>query len=102
MQNDYEQLDSRYLYHVLSSEKFFEYNDGKSKGSKMPRGDKSAIMEYMFVIPTLEKQKEIASTLDEFDKLANDIASGLPAEIEARRRQYEYYRDELLDFREAR
>lgn len=98
VRNDFEQLDSRYLYHVLSSEKFFEYNDGKSKGSKMPRGDKTAIMEYAFVIPAPEKQKEIASTLDEFDKLTNDIASGLPAEIEARHKQYEYYRDKLLSF----
>ena len=39
--------------------------------------------------------------LDKFDKLCNDLTSGLPAEIAARKRQYEYYRDKLLTFRKA-
>ena len=98
IENDFDQLDNRYLYHVLSSERFFKYDNGKSKGSKMPRGDKTAIMEFTFTIPTLEKQKETSSILDEFDKLTNDITSGLPAEIEARHKQYEYYRNKLLSF----
>ena len=56
--------------------------------------------EFVFSIPTLEKQKEIVKTLDRFDKLCNDISDGLPAEIEARQKQYEYYRDKLLTFKE--
>ena len=51
-------------------------------------------------IPTIEKQTRIVSILDRFDKLCNDISEGLPAEIEARRKQYEYYRDKLLSFKE--
>ena len=43
-------------------------------------------------VPSLEKQKQIVSILDKFEKLTNDISVGLPAEIEARRKQYEYYR----------
>jgi len=50
--------------------------------------------------PDLEKQKEIVKTLDKFDKLVNDISEGLPAEIEARKQQYEYYRNKLLTFKE--
>ena len=51
-------------------------------------------------IPSLEEQARIVSILDRFDTLCNDISSGLPAEIEARRRQYEYYRDKLLTFKD--
>ncbi len=49
-------------------------------------------------IPSLEKQKQIVSILDKFEKLTNDISIGLPAEIEARHKQYEYYRNKLLTF----
>ena len=52
-------------------------------------------------LPTLEKQAEVVFLLDKFDKLCNDLTSGLPAEIAARKRQYEYYRDKLLTFRKA-
>ena len=52
-------------------------------------------------VPTLEEQERIVAILDKFDALMNDLGSGLPAEIKARRQQYEHYRDRLLDFREA-
>jgi type I restriction enzyme S subunit len=51
-------------------------------------------------VPPLEEQARIVSILDRFDALVNDITHGLPAEIEARRKQYEYYRDKLLTFKE--
>ncbi len=51
-------------------------------------------------IPSLEEQERIVAILDKFDALVNDISQGLPAEIEARRKQYEYYRDKLLTFKE--
>lgn len=56
----------------------------------MPRGSKSAIMNYSIPIPPLEIQHEIVKILDTFTKLE--------AELEARRRQYHYYRDQLLSF----
>ena len=49
-------------------------------------------------VPPLEVQARIVAILDRFDTLCNDLTSGLPAEIEARRQQYEYYRDQLLTF----
>lgn len=52
-------------------------------------------------VPSLEEQARIVATLDKFDALVNDLSSGLPAEIAARRKQYEYYRDRLLTFKEA-
>ena len=48
----------------------------------------------------IEEQQRIVGILDRFDKLCNDISEGLPAEIEARQKQYEYYRDKLLTFKE--
>ena len=55
-------------------------------------------------IPFVQKaeQKRIAAILDKFDALVNDLSSGLPAEITARRKQYEYYRDRLLTFTPAK
>lgn len=51
-------------------------------------------------VPPIEEQQRIVDILDRFDALVNDISSGLPAEIAARRKQYEYYRDQLLTFKE--
>ena len=60
----------------------------------------SNVMEKIKVpIPPLEEQCRIVSILDRFDALCNDLTSGLPAEIEARKKQYEYYRDKLLSFK---
>lgn len=53
-------------------------------------------------VPSLEQQQRIVGILDRFDTLCNDITSGLPAEIEARQKQYEYYRDKLLSFKELK
>lgn len=89
----------RYLYCILSSHSFFEYDNSYSKGAKMPRGDKQKVMEYVFGIPSLSEQQHIVDILDRFDTLTNDLTQGLPAEIEARQQQYEYYRDQLLTFK---
>ena len=64
----------------------------------MPRGDKGAVMKYRIPIPPLEVQQKIVSILDRFDALCNDLTNGLPAEIAARKKQYEHYRDKLLTF----
>ncbi|MDN5351536.1 MAG: type restriction enzyme subunit [Clostridiales bacterium] len=53
-------------------------------------------------VPSLQEQERIVAILDRFETLVNDITQGLPAEIEARRKQYEYYRDRLLTFKEVR
>ena len=58
------------------------------------------IRKFSIPLPSLEEQNRIVSILDRFDALCNDLTSGLPAEIEARRKQYEYYRDKLLTFKD--
>lgn len=94
-------ISPRFLYHILSSERFFLYDVRNSKGAKMPRGDKKAVMQFEIPLPPLEVQRQIVQILDRFDALCNDLTQGLPAEIEARRKQYEYYRDQFLTFKRA-
>ena len=55
---------------------------------------------FPVAVPPMEEQDRVADVLDRFDALVNDISSGLPAEIAARRAQYEHYRDRLLSFPE--
>jgi len=94
------ELNSKFLYYLLSSDLFFEYNMQFAKGAKMPRGDKSSIMKYKIPIPPIAEQERITGILDKFDALVNDLSVGLPAEIAARQKQYEYYRNMLLSFNE--
>ena len=58
------------------------------------------ILNISIAIPTIEEQQKITDILDRFDSICNDLSIGLPAEIEARKKQYEYYRDKLLTFKE--
>ena len=91
-------MENKYLYYILSDDRFFYYNVQYSKGSKMPRGDKQAIMQYKFILPSLTEQKRIVSVLDNFNTLTNSLSEGLPKEIELRQKQYEYWREQLLNF----
>lgn len=91
-----------FLYQVLASDRFFNYDMQNSKGAKMPRGNKEKVMEYTFALPTLERQREIVLLLNKFEIAFNDLQSELPAEIESRQKQYEYYRDKLLTFKELK
>lgn len=95
-----DQVNPRYLYHCLASEEFFEYAVQTSKGAKMPRGDKASILKYPVHVPSLTRQSEVVSILDKLDVLVHDVTMGIPAEIAARRKQYEYYRNKLLTFKE--
>ena len=71
-----------------------------SEGGTIPRLYNDNIAKAVIAVPPIEEQKRIVSILDCFDAISNDLTSGLPAEIEARQKQYEYYRDKLLSFKE--
>jgi type I restriction enzyme S subunit len=86
------QLLSEFLYYLLSSDGFFAYDMQHAKGAKMPRGSKEAILKYQSPVPPLVSHREMVQVLDNFTELE--------AELEARRRQYRYYRDALLTFAE--
>ena len=61
--------------------------------------DMAKFKKLMIPIPPMAEQRRIVAILDKFEVLVNDISEGLPAEVAARRRQYEYYRDQLLTFK---
>ena len=91
--------DFRYVYYCIAS--CYEQLRNLGRGA---RGDLnvSIIKSFEIPLPALDEQRYVADILDRFDALVNDISSGLPAEIAARRAQYEYYRDRLLSFPEKK
>ena len=69
-------------------------------GAAQPKLNHKNLNKIKIPLPILEEQEKIVTILDHFDTLCNDLTTGLPAEIEARKKQYEYYRDKLLSFQE--
>ena len=67
----------------------------------MPQISLPVTEKYEVYLPDIKEQERIVNFLDRFEILINDISEGLPAEIEARRKQYEYYRNKLLSFEEV-
>ena len=63
--------------------------------------DMQKFKNFQIPIPPIKVQNEVVEILDRFDTLTNDIKQGIPAEINARKKQYEYYREQLLTFKEA-
>lgn len=72
---------------------------GISQG-KLALANLSFVRGLKIPLPSIEVQEHTAAILDRFDAICNDLTSGLPAEITARQKQYEYYRDKLLTFKE--
>ena len=70
-------------------------------GGAQPKLNQKNLNRIEIPLPSQERQKYIVEILDRFDTICNDLTSGLPAEIEARQKQYEYYRDKLLTFKEV-
>lgn len=86
-----------WLFHALTA---MNLNQFVSRGAQ-PGLAVSTINNVTIEVPPLHEQTAIGETLDKFDALVNDLSIGLPAELAARRKQYEYYRDKLLTFEEA-
>lgn len=86
----------KYIYYYVCG----QYNEliARKQGA---RGDLNStlVLTLPLLLPPLKEQKRIVETLDRFDALCNGMSEGLPAEIEARQKQYEYYRDKLLSFK---
>lgn len=93
---------NKYLYYYLQSKKALQYFENNKTGSTIKNLGLKALREMKIPFPDRGKQEEIAGKLEKLDKLCNDISDGLPAEIEARQKQYEYYRDKLLTFKELK
>ncbi|PLW01593.1 restriction endonuclease subunit S [Corynebacterium ulcerans] len=89
----------RYVFHWVAKE--YENLRNLGEGSQSNINAKK-VREFSIPLPSLDEQRRIVEVLDKFDALVNDLSSGLPAEIAARRKQYEYYRDQLLTFKELK
>lgn len=90
--------NEKFLYYLLDFAKLEQYKTaGAQPGLSVARLEK-----VVLPVPPIEVQQRIVDILDRFDALCTDISCGLPAEIEARQKQYEYYRDKLLTFKELK
>lgn len=91
-------LNSRFLFHWMQQ---VDLTRLAHDSGAVPSIRKSEMESLCVPVPELPEQQRIVRVLDEFDALVNDLSIGLPAELAARRKQYEYYRDKLLTFEEA-
>lgn len=97
-----ENYEHKYIFYLLKSKYMKDYIQKSIKGSAQPNLNLQQLNDFVIPVPPLEVQQRIVDILDRFDALCNDISSGLPAEIEMRQKQYEYYRDKLLTFKELK
>ena len=91
-----ENIDNKYLFHVLKNNQY--KIDSKVRKASIPRISRESVGNILVPVPELKVQKRIVNVLDNFESICTDLNIGLPAEIEARQKQYEYYRDLLLTF----
>ena len=90
-------INSHYLYYYLKGQyqKFRDISSGEGTRGGL---NLKMIRDFRIPVPSPKIQSRIAKILDNFDSVCNDLNIGLPKEIELRQRQYEYWRDRLLDF----
>lgn len=90
---------SSWVYYVLCTSIFYDYVDKFQQGTSYPSISDNNVKKFKIPIPSLQTQQKVVEILDKFDTLVNSITEGLPREIELRRKQYEHYREILLNFK---
>ena len=95
-----DEVSNRYIKHWINTENFWEQVRKNVHGSAKVNLNTGWLKDFKIKVPTLDEQNKIVMQLDRLEEISKDISSGLPAEIEARRKQYDYYRDLLLNFKE--
>ena len=88
----------KYLSYYFHTTMFYAQKVRLAHGTKVIEVTPDRLYDVVIPLPSLEEQNRIVEILDRFDALCNDITEGIPAEIEAREKQYAYYRDKLLAF----
>ena len=91
-----------FLYYLLSSDYVQKQMRQKASIGTVQNLNADIVKAIKLPVYSMEYQHYVVNILNKFDKVINDIKQGLPAEIEARRKQYEYYRDKLLNFKELK
>lgn len=97
---DNTRLLNKYYWHYTKTPLYWNQAKKLVTTGGQPQFNSPALKQIKIPIPSVEEQQRIINILDRLDKLCNDIKEGLPAEIEARKKQYEFYRDKLLTFKE--
>jgi type I restriction enzyme S subunit len=92
-------LNYRFLMYLLQSSTIRQSYLKKAAGGTVKSVPMGEMRKLDIPVPPIEEQQNIVDILDRFDTLNNDLTAGLPAEIEKRRQQYEFYRDKLLTFK---
>lgn len=95
-----EVIKARYMFHAMQSGAFKAQADKAAKGAAQKTIGLSSLAEMTLPVPDMCIQERLVRVLDNFDAICTDLNIGLPAEIKARQKQYEYYRDKLLSFEE--
>ena len=93
-------INPKYVAYYFQTEQFQKQKRCFITGTKVRRVNSNDLAKIKIPVPPLAEQERIVSILDKFDTLTNSISEGLPKEIELRRKQYEYYRNQLLSFPE--
>ncbi|MDU5508626.1 restriction endonuclease subunit S [Finegoldia magna] len=95
-----ELIHKKYMYFLLRSKYMYKKMLTAASGGTVPDLPHKKFYALEVPVPTIDEQKHIVEMLEKFNELCNDISIGLPAEIEARQKQYEFYRDKLLSFKQ--
>ena len=90
---------SKYVYYCINTNKYIDFVNSVKSGGSQPNINAQQYSRFLIPLPSIPVQEHIVSILDKFDTLVNDIKNGLPKEIELRQKQYEYFREKLLNFR---
>lgn len=93
-------LNPKFVSYWMQTEAFHSQKTRHVASAKIKRLSSSALASILMPAPPMDEQERVVEILDKFDALVNDLSIGLPAELAARRKQYEYYRDKLLTFEE--
>ncbi len=93
------EINSRFVYHIFTSNIFKQYLEKSLNTTTINNLNANILQNFLIPIPPLEIQQEIVKILDQFSLLTTDLLAGIPAEIKARKKQYEYYREKLLTFK---
>ena len=88
------EVNQKFVFYMLRNANLNKF----AKGGGQPLLTATQIKDFVIPVPSMPEQQRIVSILDRFEALTTDLQDGLPAEIEARRQQYEYYRNKLLTF----
>ncbi|WP_419031362.1 restriction endonuclease subunit S [Holdemanella porci] len=93
-------VQPKWIYHVLNTAQFYSYVESHQQGTSYPSISDSLVKEYEITLPSLDEQIRIINILDNLEETNFELNNNLSLELESRQKQYEFYRDKLLTFKE--